>query len=320
MGLFLRMASLGMAAMVWTLPSTAQDYPAKPIRIIHSYPAGGGSDTMARILAQKMSQDFRQQVIIDNKPGGNTVISADLAAHSAPDGYTLLMGMNSTMTMNAAMLGKLPYDAEKDFAPISGVAAIGSVLVTHPNTPFKTMQELIAYAKANPGKLNYGASAAITQLVAFQLMSASGINMVFVPYRGAADFMRALLGEQIDLVVDGISSYVSQVRSGKLRALATTGATRDAQMPDVPTVGELGFPQMEGLAWYGLYAPAGTPAAIIDKLNAGVVRALADPEVREKLANLGYTTIPGTPAQLAAAVKAEIARWTPVIKAANIKL
>jgi tripartite-type tricarboxylate transporter receptor subunit TctC len=297
----------------------SQAYPSKPIRLIISFPPGGGIDVTARTLAQKLGEQVGQPVVVDNRAGGNTVISAEIAAHAPPDGYTLFMPLEFTMTQNGALYEKLPYDPVRDFVPISRVSRTNLLFVTHAKSPFRNLQELVAYGKANPGKLNFAASAVLTRLMGEQLKSAAGVDMVFVPYKGTAPMLQALLGGEIDLVIDGTSAYVPSIRAGKLRPLAGGGPVRHPQLPDNPTAGEQGFPQAEASGWLGVFAPAGTPQPIVTRLNTEIVKALQSDEVKQKLEGIGVTVVTSTPAELGALVKEEIAKWSPVIRAAGIK-
>ncbi len=318
MTLGLRRAFLFIAATLFAQALFAQGYPARPIRLIISFPPGGGIDVTARSLAQKLSEQMGQPVIVDNRAGGNTVISAELAAHSPPDGYTIFMPLEFTMTQNPALYDKLPYDPVRDFVPVSRVSRTNLLFVTHARTPFHNLKELVASARANPGKLNFAASAVLTRLMGELLKSTAGIDMVFVPYKGTAPMVQALLAGEIDLVVDGTSAYVPHIRSGKLRALAT-GGPRHAQLPDVPTAGEQGYPQVEASGWLAVFAPAGTPAPIVARLNGEVVKALASDDMKAKMDSIGVTLVSSTPAELGALLREDIARWTPIIRAAGIK-
>ena len=301
-------------------PLSAQTYPTRPIHLVISFPAGGGIDALARQLAQKLSEGLGQAVVVDNRPGGNTIISAEQVARSAPDGYTLFMPLDFTMTMNPVLYDKLPYHPVRDFAPISHVATANMAIVVHPKLPAKTLGELIAYAKANPGKLNYGASAVLTRLMGEQVKASAGIDMVYVPFKGTAPMIQSLLAGDIDLAVDGVGIYLPHIKSGKLRVLATSGPRRDTLMPDTPTLREEGYPELETRSWFALYAPAGTSQTIIARLNAEVARAVADPALRERLAVFAFELAASTPEQLAASLRADSAKWAPIIRASGIKV
>ena len=297
----------------------AQPYPAKPIRLLISYPAGGGIDLTARALGQKIGEYLAQPVIIDNRVGGNTIVSAESAARAAPDGYTLFMPLDSTMTQYQALYDKLPYDPVRDFAPISRVSRTNTLLITYPKAPFRTLEELVAHARANPGKLNFAASAITTRLVGEILKASTGIDMVFVPYKGTAPMIPALMSGEIDLVIDGLSAYVPPIKQDKLRAVALAAPVRNPQLPDTPTTREAGYPQIEASGWLGVFAPAGTPAPIIARLNAEIVKALASPDLAAKLEGMGITVVSSTPEELGALLRADIAKWGPVIKARGIR-
>ncbi|MFM9968593.1 MAG: Bug family tripartite tricarboxylate transporter substrate binding protein [Burkholderiales bacterium] len=299
--------------------SAAPPYPSKPIRLVISYPAGGGIDLTARAIAQKLGESLSQTVIVDNRVGGNTIVSAEFAARAAPDGYTLFMPLDSTMTQYQALYEKLPYDPVRDFVPITRVSRTNSLLVTHPKAPFRTLEEFVAYGRANPGKLNFAASATTTRLVGEILKSTANIDMVFVPYKGSAPMIPALMSAEIDLVIDGMSAYVPAIKQGKLRPVALAGPVRNPHLPDTPTTREAGYPQIEASGWLGVFAPAGTPAPIISRLNTELVNALKGADLGAKLEGMGITVVSSTPEELAALLRADIAKWSPVIKARGIK-
>jgi tripartite-type tricarboxylate transporter receptor subunit TctC len=256
---------------------------------------------------------------VDNRAGGNTVISAEVAAHAPPDGYTLFMPLEFTMTQNPALYDKLSYDPIRDFAPISQVSRTNLLFVTHAKTPFRNLNEFLGYARLNPGRVNFAASAVLTRLMGEMLKSTTGIDMVFVPYKGTAPMVQALLAGEIDLVVDGTSAYVPHIRSGKMRAIAGGGPVRHAQIPEVPTAAEQGYPQAEGSGWLALFAPAGTPQPIVTRLNLEAVKALGSEDLRAKMDAIGVTLVSSTPEQLGARLREDIAKWTPVIRAAGIR-
>ena len=297
----------------------AQGFPSKPLRLIISFPPGGGIDVTARALAQKLGDQTGQPVVVDNRAGGNTVISAEVAAHAAPDGYTLFMPLEFTMTQNPALYDKLPYDPVRDFAPISRVSRTSLLFVTHAKAPFRSLDELVAYAKQNPGKVNFAASAVLTRLMGEMLKGAAGIDMVFVPYKGTAPMLQALMAGEIDLVIDGTSAYVPHIRSGKLRGIGGGGPGRHAQLPEVPTAGEQGYRQAETSGWLALFAPAATLAPIVSRLNSEAVRAIASEDLKSKMDAIGVFLVSSTPGELAALLREDIARWTPIIKSAGIK-
>ena len=297
----------------------AQSFPTKAIRFIVAYPPGGSVDLHARQIGQKMSENLGQPVIVENRPGGNTHIGAEYVARSAPDGYTLFHTLDSTMTLNQALFTNIPFDPVKDFAPVARLASGNSIVVVNPGVPVKSVRELIDYSKANPGKLNFGATSANTQLAGEQIRM-QGANMVYVPYKGTQQLLQAVVAGEIQVVIDGLTNYVPFVKEGKLRGLATLAPGRDTLLPELPSIREAGFPEIERLGWWGLFAPAGTPSVVINRLNAAALWALKQPDFLEKQAALGLVPRPSTPEELAAQVKADIARWTPLVKAAGIHI
>jgi len=300
-------------------PAAAQQFPTKPIRFIVAFPPGGSVDLHARYVAAKMAENLGQPVVIENRPGGNTHVGAEVVVRAAPDGYTLFHTLDSTITLNQALYAKIPFDPIKDFTPVARLASGNSIIVVHPSVPAKNIRELIEYAKANPGKLNFGATAATTQLTGEQLKTL-GAAMVHVPYKGTAQMVPAVTSGEIHLVIDGHTNYVPFVKEGKLRALALTSPGRDALLPDVQNVREQGYPEMERLGWWALFGPANMPVAVVARLNSAAMWTLKQPDFLEKQAALGLTPRPGSAEELGAQVKADIARWTPIIKAAGIKL
>jgi tripartite-type tricarboxylate transporter receptor subunit TctC len=295
-------------------------YPSRPIRIVVPFGAGGPSDVMARTLAQKLTQDLGQPVIVDNRTGAAGIIGADFVAKSAPDGYTLLMAQVGD-AISMSLYSKLPYNFEKDFAPITQAGLTPFILVTHPSVPAKNMQELIALAKARPGSLSFGSSGAGTasHLAGELLKSMAGIDIVHVPYKGQAPATSDLLGGQIPMMFNNPITSLSHIKAGKMRALAVSTAKRFSQLPEVPTVAESGLPGFDVGFWLGALAPAGTPQPIIERLNAGMVKALRDPEVIERLAALGVEIIGNTPDEFARIIRADVVKWGKVVKDAGAK-
>jgi tripartite-type tricarboxylate transporter receptor subunit TctC len=297
----------------------AQTFPTKPLRFIVAYPPGGSVDLHARHIGQKMSENLGQPVVVENRPGGNTHIAAEYVARSPADGYTLFHTLDSTMTLNQALYSRIPFDPVKDFAPVARLASGNSIIVVNPRLPVKSMKELVEYAKAHPGKLNFGATSANTQLTGEQLKM-TGIDMVYVPYKGTTQLVQAVLAGDIHIVIDGLTNYVPHVREGRLRGLATLAPGKDILLPDVPTIRDAGFPQLERLGWWGLFAPAATPQPVVTRLNAAALWALEQADFREKQAALGLVPRPSSPEELALQLKNDIARWTPLVRAAGIKL
>jgi len=299
-----------------------QAYPAKPIRLVVPFPAGGTTDILARAVGQKLTEAWGQPVVVDNRPGAGGNIGSELVAKAAPDGYTLLMGTVGTHAINASLYAKMPYDHIKDFAPVILVAGVPNVLVVNPAVPVNSVQELIAYAKANPGRLNFASSGSGTSIhlsgELFKVMA--GVQMTHIPYKGSAPALQDLIGGQVQLMFDNLPSALPQIKGGKLRALAVTSATRAAALPDVPTVAEAGLPGFEASSWFGVLAPAGTPVAIIARLNAEIAKWLASPEAREKLASQGANAAGGSPEDFAKHIAAETAKWQKVVKESGAKV
>ena len=305
---------------VQTATSRAE-YPDRPIHLLLPFPAGGVVDIVTRVMAAKMSEDLGKTFIIENKSGAGGIVATDAVAKATPDGYTLLI-TTPNHTINAALQPSLPYDTEKDLLPISVIAEVPEVLVSNPAAPFKTFAEFVAYAKQNPGKLDY-ASAGIGTLPHLSmelLLQKVGIKVTHIPYRGAAPAMTDLLGNVVQIKLDTYATSNPQVTAGKLNMLAIASSHRSKLMPDIPTIAELGLPGYEGILWIGMMAPAGTPKAIIDKLAAASAKAARDPGVVERLTRDGVDLIGGTPAEMKALIARELPQWRDLAKAANIKL
>jgi tripartite-type tricarboxylate transporter receptor subunit TctC len=285
------------------------------------YPAGGPLDAVARLLGQKVSESVKQPVIVDNKPGAGGNIGADAVAKSSPDGYTILMGAVATHAINPSLYAHMPYDAARDFAPVTQLASTPNVLVVNPSLPVASVGEFIAYARANPGKLNFGSgSTGSAGHLAGELFKAmGGVEMTHIPYKGAAPAMNDLIGGRIQLMFDNLASSLAQVRAGRIKALAVTTAKRSALAPELPTVAESGLPGFDISTWFGVFVPAGTPPEAIARLHDEFTRALAAPEVREKVLNLGAEPVGSTPAEFGAFIRAEAAKYARVIKASGAK-
>ncbi|HSF46862.1 MAG TPA: tripartite tricarboxylate transporter substrate binding protein [Burkholderiales bacterium] len=318
--------ALLLAAAAVLGPGTAgalvQEYPKKPITMIVPYPAGGATDILARALGEKLTASLGQQVVIDNRPGANGNIGAQIAAKAAPDGYTLLMSPASTLTHNPSLYSKMPFDPLKDLAPISIVAETPMVVVVNPAIPAKSIKELVDLAKSKPGALSFaspgtGSSPHLSGEL-FKVMTKT--DMVHVPYKGAAPAVTDLVGGQVQLMFDTIVSSLPHVKSGKLRALAVTPAKRSPLLPELPTVAEAGVPGYEATTWFGLLAPAGTPKPIIEKLHNEVVKILKTPDMKSRLDQLGAEPIGNTPEEFTAAMKQEMAKWAKVVADAGIRL
>jgi tripartite-type tricarboxylate transporter receptor subunit TctC len=297
-------------------------YPAKPIRIIVAYTPAGTTDILARAIGQKFTEAWKQPVIVDNRPGANGNIGTEVAAKSPADGYALLMGTAGTHGINPGLYPKLPFDPVKDFAPISLAAIVPNILVVHNSLPVKNLQELITYAKKNPGRLSFGSPGigSTGHLSAELFKTLAGINMTHVAYKGSAPTLQDLMGGQIQVVIDNIPPYLPHVKAGKIRALAVTPAKRSPAAPELPTMAEAGVKGYDAASWFGLFAPAGTPAEIVDKISEETRRILGMPDVREKLLSLGAQPAGSTPEEFAHFIDSEIAKWARVIRSANVTL
>jgi tripartite-type tricarboxylate transporter receptor subunit TctC len=302
--------------------ASAQTYPSKPIRLVVPFPPGGSLDVVARAIGQKLTEAWGQPVVIDNRPGAGGNIGADLVAKSAPDGYTILEGALSTHAVNVSLYSKMPYDPVRDFAPITLVAITPNVLVLNPSVPANSVKELIAYAKANPGKLSFGSGSngSAGHLAGELFKTAAGVDMVHVPYKGAAPAMQDLLGGRIQLMFDNLANSMQQVRAGKLKALAVTTEHRSALVPELPTLSEAGLPGFDISTWWGFMAPAGTPKEIVAKWNTEVTRILSTPEMRAFFAQQGAEPSPTSPEAFAALIQGEIAKYAKIVKDSGAKV
>lgn len=299
----------------------AANYPNKPIRLVVPFTPGGSSDILARAIGQKLTEAWSQPVVIDNVPGAGGAIGADKVAKASADGYTLLMGHIGTLAVNKSLYPNLPYDPIKSFAPVAWVARVPNVLVVHPSVNAKSVKELVALAKAKPGQLNYGSggngSAANLATEYFKLET--GTSLLHIPYRGTAPAVSDLLGGQIQVLFTGAPALIGQIKNGQLRALAVSSPRRIDALPDLPTVAESGYPGFEADQWYGLVAPAGTPADIVAKLNSQINLALVSADLRTRLNNEGAIATPDTPAAFGKLIAKEIERWKPVITSGRVK-
>ena len=316
----MRTALAFAAALILAAPLAAQDYPARPVRVVVPAAPGGTVDILARSISQPLSERLGQPVVVENRPGGGTNVGNEAVAKSPPDGYTLLLA-GPTLATNPALFAKLGYDPQRDLAPITLMASVGNVLVVNPGVPAGSVKELVALARAQPGTLNFAsAGTGSSGHLAGELLKAlAGIDIVHVSYKGAAPAHTDLLAGQVQMMFDNIPAALPQVRGGKLKALAVTGRERSALMPDLPTMVEAGVPEFESSAWFGLLAPAGTPAPVIQRLHRDVTAILAEPAVRERLANQGYVIVAGTPEEFRRYIDAETVRWSRIIRGAGIK-
>ena len=313
---------LALALLAFASLARADDYPSRPIRFVVPYPAGGPLDTVARLLGQKVSESMKQPVIVDNRPGAGGNIGADFVAKAAPDGYTILMGAVATHAINPTLYSHIPYDPVADFMPVTQVASTPNVLVVNPSLPSKNVREFIAYAKANPGKLNFGSGStgSAGHLAGELFKTMAGVDMTHVPYKGAGPAMQDLVAGQIQLMFDNLASSLGQIRAGKVRALAVTTAKRTSLAPDLPTIAESGLPGFDINTWFGVFVPAKTPQPIVDRLHAEFTRALAMPDVRQKMVDLGAEPVGSTPAEFAAYIRSEKDKYARVIKASGAKV
>ena len=312
---------MGAGLLLAAATLQAQNFPVKPVRVLTPFTAGSAIDTLARVLGQKMGDGWGQQVVIDNRIGANGIIGTEAAAKAPPDGYTIHLGNISTLAVNPHLYLKLPYDALRDFVPITLAATIPVVLVVHPSLPVKSVKELIALAKARPGQLNYasGGTGSAQHLPMEMLRVESGINIVHVPYKGLGPAFSDVLGGQVPMMFTGVSNVVPHMKTGRLRVLAIGSPKRSLTLPDVPTVAEAGVAGFDFDSWTGYLAPAGTPKEIIVKLHADITRTLGLPEVKDKLTTLGFDLAGGTPDAFATLIKNDIARFGKLIKAAGIQ-
>jgi tripartite-type tricarboxylate transporter receptor subunit TctC len=312
-------ALLSFAASIAAAADSA--YPTRPIRIIDAFPPGGPSDIVARALSPKLSESLGQTVVVDNRGGASGIVGCEIAAHAAPDGYTLLLGPSGALTIQPTLNPKLPFNVQRDFEPVSQLTTGPQVIAVHPAVAAKSVQELIALAKAKPGQLNFASGGAGTanHLAAEVLKLAAAINIVHVPYKGTGPALASVLGGETQLIISSLLPALPHVKSGKLRALAVTSTSRSSAVPDVPTAAESGLPAFETSSWHGILVPAKTPRAIITRLHAEFVKVMNVPEVRERLTAQGLNIVASTPQQFAAHIKSETIKYARVIKQAGIK-
>ncbi|MBL8382090.1 MAG: tripartite tricarboxylate transporter substrate binding protein [Burkholderiales bacterium] len=308
-------AAATFAAM--TAPAGAQPYPSRPIRIVVPYPAGGGIDVLSRQIAQRLAQRWNQPAVVENKPGAGTLLAAETVARAAPDGHTLMITTDSTITINPHLYAKLPYDPVRDFAPVTQLVFLNQLLVANAGLPAANLRELIAHAKANPGKLNYASYGVGSQphLAMEILKSQAGIDIAHVPYKGIPQAVPAAIAGEVQLTFSGAASTQAHIRAGRLKAIAIGGTKRLPLMPEVPTFAESGFPDVPANAWFGLFAPAATPREVLAALHAEVTRLLREPEFAQKeIAGKGYELVAGTPEEFAAFLVADSARNARAVK------
>ena len=319
----LRVSALAMMAIAlpaWAA-APAGDYPFRPIRLVVPFAPGGSTDIVARLIAQKLTEQWGRQVVVDNRAGANGAIGMEIVARATPDGHTLVLGYIANLGTGPALNPNLPYDAIRDFAPISHLVSAPSIAVIHPGVQAKSLQELIALARAKAGAIAFGTAAvgSIGHLSGELVNRLANISMTHVPYKGGGQAVIDVLAGQIPMVIIGMTAVAPHVRSGRLRAIATTGARRSFAFPDVPTVAEQGFPGFAADAWYGLLTTAGTPQPVVTKLYQEVIRIMKLPEANERMANVGFEVIASTPSEFAQLIRTEIPKWTKIVRDGKIR-
>ncbi|HEX2334114.1 MAG TPA: tripartite tricarboxylate transporter substrate binding protein [Burkholderiales bacterium] len=312
-----------IAAIAWialAAPAAAQDaYPSKPIRIIVGYSAGGGNDIIVRVMQPELQKGLGQPVVVENRPGAQSIVAAELVAKAPADGYTLLMGPSGPMTINPATYAKLPYHPQRDFAPISMICSFPLIVVVSSSLPVKTIHDLVAYAKANPGKANYASSAGVFQVATELFKQKTGTQFEMIPYKGSGESVQAVIAGQVTMTIVDPAPATGPLKAGTIRGLAVTSAQRHPNWPDVPTMAEAGVPDMEIPVWTAFFAPAKTPPAIVSRLQKEVARVVHLPEVKERFATMGLLAVGSTEEELARVVARDIEKYTAVAKAANIR-
>ena len=318
---FLAFAAGILAAAAISLPAFGQAYPSRPLRMVVPFPPGGPTDITGRTLAQKLSERWSQPVVVENRPGAGSIIGTEIAAKSAPDGYTILLGSNS-IALQPLLQSKLPYDPQRDLAPVILAVRIPNVLIVHPSVPANTLAEFIALAKAKPATINYASVGNATgpHLFGELFRGITGVDIVHVPYKGTAPAVNDLLAGQVQALFDSLATALPNIRAGKLRALGVTSLQRSKSAPDIPTISEAGAPGYEATGWFGVLVPTGTPADIIAKMNAELGAILKQPDVEERFLKFGAEGGGGTPEQFAAFIRAEQEKWGKVIREARIRI
>jgi tripartite-type tricarboxylate transporter receptor subunit TctC len=309
-------------ALLCPLLAFGQAYPSKPIRLVCPFPPAGAVDIASRATAHELTRILGQTVTVENKPGAGGNLGGAEVARAAPDGYTLLMTTSGIQAINPALYAKMPFDPNNDLAPVAPLVSLNNVLVVHPSVPAKSVKDVIALAKKEPGKLTYASSGNGTSIHMSGAMftQMTGTDILHIPYKGSGPAVTDLLGGQTNMMFDNIPSSLPHIKAGKLRALATTGAKRDPALPDLPTLAEAGVPGYESGVWFGISVPAGTPREVIQRLNAASVETTKSPEFIKRMTDLGYNIIPGSPEDMAKMLKAELARWAPIVKASGAKV
>src|SRR5712691_7683316 len=319
--MFVRIALAFLVALLAAAAAPAQTWPSKPVRYVVPFPPAGATDILARIIAEKLSGPLGQSVVVENRPGAAGNVGTEFVAKSAPDGYTILQ-LTVAQSISATLYAKINYDVEKDLAPAAMVALVPNVMIVHPSVAAKSVAEFIALAKAKPGKINFASSGSGTSIhmSAEMFKMLTGVNIVHIPYKGSGPALADMLGGQVDVMFDNLTSSIGHIRSGKLRALAITSATRYPELPELPTMQEAGVPGYEASAWFGIVVPKGTPRNIIMRINGEVNKALAQPDTKEKLLQQGAIAQPWTPEQFGDFIHNEIVKWAKVVKASGAKV
>jgi len=321
--IFLRRSLLATLLAMLAIPALAQQaYPNKPIRLVVPFPAGGGTDIIAREVAQKLSTTLGWTFVIDNRPGSGGNLGVDTAAKAAPDGYTLALGQTSNLAINPALYSKMPYDPVKDLAPVGLVASAPLVLVVAADSPYKTLADVVSASKAKPGSLNFASpgNGTVAHLASELLQKTAGVKFIHVPYKGMAQAATDVIGGQVQLYMSSVPTLLGHIKNGKMRAIAVTSVKRVDDLPQVPTVAESGYKGFEAVTWFGVVAPAAVPKDIVLRLNTELNKALQTADVKKKLGDQGAAVLGGTPEQLGALIKSEITRWAPVVKESGAKL
>jgi len=315
-------AAIAAVSLLGASAATADNYPSKPIRIVAPSTPGDAPDVIARLVAERLSSAVGQQVFVENHPGAGGVVGSDIVAKAAPDGYTLIIGNAGSHGINASVYSKLPYDIQRDFAPVSQIAIAPNIMVVNPELPVKNVKEFIAYAKARPGALNYasGGNGSSAHMSMELFKSMAGIDLLHVPYKGSSPALTDVITGQVSAMIVNMPPAVPFVKAGKLRALAVTTRSRSPLLPEVPTVAESGLPGYETVAWFGILAPAATPKDIINRLSEEIAKIARSPAMRERLTSLGAEAVGGTPEEFAAVIARDIAKWTPLAKSVGIKV
>jgi tripartite-type tricarboxylate transporter receptor subunit TctC len=316
-----RLINLAFLAL-FTMPVAAQEFPTRPLRVICAFPPGGPVDVTARAIARELSKQLSQPVVVENRPGAGGNIGAEAAARATPDGYTLFVTWNALHAINPLLQTKMSYDPNKDLAPVAQLVSLRQVLVVHPGVAANSVKEVIALAKAQPGKLTYGTpgNGTVSHMAGTMFGQIARVDIVHVPYKGSAPAVTDLLAGQITMMFDHIPSVLQQIKAGKLRAIATSGPTRNPTLPHLPTIAEAGVPGFDTSVWFGVAVAAATPKDVIARLNAESVKGAKSPDFIKVMTDLGYEVIPSTPEQMASEIRTEIARWTPIVKASGAKI